>query len=222
MGTNELLSVPYALMAPDDGDWEIGAYGSLENVQKEWVRIIGNDTLGELMIAPNSTSANHRSQLLLMEDYYGNYGMNLHYDGSDNKFKIFGVSLSGETGPHFVIERESGNIAIGTTDAASGYKLSVDGKVICEELRVELSGSWPDYVFGKEYDLISLIDLEKYIEINHHLPGVPPANQIEESGIAMGEMTKIMMEKVEELTLYLIEANKRISELENKLKVLDK
>ena len=59
-------------------------------------------------------------------------------------------------------------------------------------------------------------------ENNHHLPGVPSANQIEESGIAMGEMTKIMMEKVEELTLYLIEANKRISELEKLLKVLDK
>ena len=69
-----------------------------------------------------------------------------------------------------MIITESGNVAIGTTDVASGYTLSVDGKVICEELRVELSGSWPDYVFGNKYNIISLIELERYIENNHHLP----------------------------------------------------
>ena len=57
----------------------------------------------------------------------------------------------------------SGNVGIGTTNVATGYKLSVDGKVMCEELRVESSGSWPDYVFANNYDLMSLQDLEKYI-----------------------------------------------------------
>tara|TARA_B100000989_G_scaffold207592_1_gene157320 strand:- start:2296 stop:3945 length:1650 start_codon:yes stop_codon:yes gene_type:complete len=127
MGTNELLSVPYALMAPDDNDWKIGAFGSLENVKKDWVRIIGNDTLGELMIAPNLSSVNHKSQLLLMEDYNGNYGVNLHYDGTDNKFKIFGNNSISESGPHLVVQRDDGKIGIGTNFPA--FKLDVSGDI---------------------------------------------------------------------------------------------
>lgn len=127
MGTNELLSVPYALMAPNDNDWGIGAFGSLENVKKDWVRIIGNDTLGELMIAPNLSSVNHKSQLLLMEDYNGNYGVNLHYDGTENKFKIFGKNSISEFGPHLVVQRDDGKIGIGTNFPA--YKLDVSGDI---------------------------------------------------------------------------------------------
>ena len=115
----------------------------------------------------------------------------------------------------------SGKVAIGTTSVPTGYKLAVDGKVVCEELRVELSGSWPDYVFRKDYDLFSLSELEKYIEKNQHLPGVPPAKEIEEGGVDMGEMTKILMEKVEELTLYLIEANKNQIKANKRIEYLE-
>ncbi len=123
----------------------------------------------------------------------------------------------------------SSDVAIGNNDCPIGYKLSVDGKVMCEELRVELSGSWPDYVFAKGYDLMSLTELEKYTQNTHHLPGIPAANQMEESGISMGEMTTVLMTKVEELTLYLIEANKnqikankRIEQLEEQVKQIKK
>jgi hypothetical protein len=116
----------------------------------------------------------------------------------------------------------SGNVVIGTSTAATGYKLSVNGKVMCEELRVQDSGSWPDYVFANNYDLMSLKDLEKYINEHNHLPGISPASEIEEDGFEVGEMSNKLMEKVEELTLYLIDANKRIEQLEKQLEKLNK
>jgi|GEM_PF-6524375 len=111
-----------------------------------------------------------------------------------------------------------GNVGIGNTtdnqDLASGYKLSVKGKVICEEVRVELEANWPDYVFEKDYNLKSLEEVENYIEKEGHLPNVPSAVEIESEGLQLGEMNKILMEKVEELTLYIIAQEKRIKALE--------
>lgn len=106
----------------------------------------------------------------------------------------------------------SGNVAIGGT-YASGYKLSVDGKVMCEELKVQLSGSWPDYVFEENYELTPLDELEAEIEAKGHLPGIPSAQEVESEGISVGEMQKKMMEKIEELTLYVIDLKKENNEL---------
>lgn len=110
----------------------------------------------------------------------------------------------------------AGNVGIGVnaSNMATGYALSVDGKIICEELKVELSGSWPDYVFSDDYHLPSLEEVEAHIEENNHLPGIPNAASIEEEGLVVGEMQKLLMEKVEELTLYMIDADKRIKALE--------
>lgn len=108
-----------------------------------------------------------------------------------------------------------GNVRIGASDAAAtGYLLAVDGKVICEELKVQLSDSWPDYVFGEDHDLLNLYELEKSIQENQHLPGVPSAKEIETNGLEVGEMQKIMMEKIEELTLYIIELQHQIDALQ--------
>ncbi|MDP6908957.1 MAG: hypothetical protein QF371_05590 [Flavobacteriales bacterium] len=105
-------------------------------------------------------------------------------------------------------------LMVNTTTIATGYMVSVNGKVICEELKVQNSGSWPDYVFADEYDLPTLEEVEAHIEENSHLLGVPDACTVEEEGIMIGEMQKVMMEKIEELTLYMIDANKRIKKLE--------
>ena len=105
-------------------------------------------------------------------------------------------------------------VTIGTKDIATGYRLSVLGKVACEEVLVDLKADWPDYVFDKGYDLPSL---KTHISENGHLPGVPSAEEIEEKGFEVGEMNRLLMEKVEELTLYILEQEKRISSLENKL-----
>ena len=114
----------------------------------------------------------------------------------------------------------SGDVRIGSATAATGYKVSVDGKVMCEELKVQLS-PWPDYVFGETYSLRSLEEVESFIKLNKHLPNVPPATQIESEGLNVGEMQGRMMEKIEELTLYVIELNKINRELQSRIETLE-
>lgn len=110
-------------------------------------------------------------------------------------------------------------VAIGTVVSAanSNYKLAVSGKMICEEVKVELNANWPDYVFSDNYKLPSLHEIEKFIADNKHLPNIPSAKEVEKSGIELGEMNRKLLEKIEELTLYIIEQNKRITALENSL-----
>jgi hypothetical protein len=112
------------------------------------------------------------------------------------------------------LQLDAAQIAIGANlNKAAGYKLAVTGKVICEEVKVMLSGNWPDYVFDKKYKRPSLSDLEKFIEQNKHLPNIPAASEIESNGVEVGDMQRKMMEKIEELTLYVIELKKELDTL---------
>ena len=77
--------------------------------------------------------------------------------------------------------------------------------MIAEEIRVESSTSWPDYVFTTDYELPTLKEVQKYIQEKGHLPNIPSAAEIEENGVQLGEMNRLLLEKIEELTLYVIE-----------------
>lgn len=113
------------------------------------------------------------------------------------------------------------NIGIGTSNFSDGadiYRLSVKGKVRAEEIKVY--NTWADYVFNPSYKLPALRDVESYILQNGHLPNVPSAQEITQKGLPLGEMTKIQQEKIEELTLYLIQQNKEIEELKAQVKLL--
>ncbi|RYF87350.1 MAG: hypothetical protein EON98_00780 [Chitinophagaceae bacterium] len=114
------------------------------------------------------------------------------------------------------LQNEGGAVRIGNATVPAGYRLGVSGKVICEELRVKLSSNWPDYVFSKNYKLLPLTDLQRFIQQNNHLPNIPSAFEVEKNGIAVGEMQKKLVEKIEELTLYILELEQRLSKLENK------
>lgn len=103
--------------------------------------------------------------------------------------------------------------SIGTAELPDGYKLSVDGKVICEELHVEMSQSWPDYVFSDSYPLMSLEEVAASIAREHHLPGLPDAATIEAEGLDVAAMQRLQMEKIEELTLYVIQLKAEIEAL---------
>ena len=109
----------------------------------------------------------------------------------------------------------SGTVAVGTNTVPTGYKMAVDGKLITEEVKVQLSGSWPDYVFKEGYNLPSLKEVEKHILEKGHLPNIPSAEEVEANGIELGEMNRLMIEKIEELTLHVIRLQKEISEIKN-------
>jgi len=98
------------------------------------------------------------------------------------------------------------------------FQINNDGIVRAGEVIVQLPGQWPDYVFEKAYPLLPLHELETFIKKEGHLPNVPSAQSVESEGVALGEMNRILLEKVEELTLYLLEQNKRIEELEQLIK----
>ncbi|WP_316833732.1 hypothetical protein [Pedobacter nutrimenti] len=104
-----------------------------------------------------------------------------------------------------------GDVGIGTTDP-KGYKLAVAGNMIAESVKVQLQSAWPDYVFKGDYKLTSLQETKKYIKEKGHLPGIPSAVEVKSEGIDLGEMNKKLLQKIEELTLYLIQMEKKNSE----------
>ncbi|HEY2580423.1 MAG TPA: hypothetical protein VGI43_01375 [Mucilaginibacter sp.] len=103
----------------------------------------------------------------------------------------------------------SGSLSIGTNVIDPSYKFSVEGNVHAQQINVDMNG-WADYVFGKDYALPSLTEVKTYIDQNHHLPEIPSAQQIEKDGLNLGEMNKLLVKKVEELPLYLIEKDKEV------------
>jgi hypothetical protein len=103
-----------------------------------------------------------------------------------------------------IITKE-GLIGIGTTTPHEA--LSVNGNIRSKEVKVEIA-NWPDYVFKPAYKLPSLTEVKNYIDKNQHLPDVPSEQDVTKNGINLGEMNKLLMKKVEELTLYLIEKDK--------------
>ncbi len=114
------------------------------------------------------------------------------------------------------MQNNGGTVQIGNTPVPTGYTLSVAGKAICTELRVQLTGAWPDYVFDEKYKLPDFNTLRNYIKENKHLPNIPAAKDMEKSGMEVGDMQRRMMEKIEELTLYVLELEKKVSALEKK------
>ena len=121
--------------------------------------------------------------------------------------------ISGTSASILAINPYGGNVGIGTTDPGI-YKLAVKGKIRSEEIVVETG--WADYVFAEEYQLASLESVEKHIMENKHLQGIPSAATIQNEGLNLGAVQTKMMEKIEELTLYIIQLNKEIELLKSK------
>ena len=114
-----------------------------------------------------------------------------------------------------------GNVHIGSTEYESTTKLAVHGIVLAREVKITQSTSiWPDYVFDEKYELTSLENLSTYLKENKHLPKVPSAAEVKENGFSMGEMTPLLLLKIEELTIYLLQQQKEIASLKEEVKQL--
>lgn len=121
---------------------------------------------------------------------------------------------------------QTGKVRIGNgandIKTPDGYKLFVEDGILTEKVRVSVktTANWADYVFAPEYNLMPLNEVEKFTKENNHLPNVPSAKELTENGLDVAQMDAKLMEKVEELTLYLIEQNKQIEQLKAEVKTL--
>ena len=117
-----------------------------------------------------------------------------------NTFRPIGANLA-------IKAIENGNVGIGT--ATPSEKLSVNGKIRAHEIKVE-TANWPDYVFKEKYSIPSLTAIENYIKVNKHLPEMPSAAEVEKNGINLGQNNALLLKKIEELTIILIDKDKQL------------
>ena len=188
-----------------DGD-EINVFGS---AQYDKLHLQSNG--GDVLIGENITS---NSKLTVDgPDNNGSIAA-LELRSGSQKLLLDGNEIENNTGPLHINAINGNPITIGTHQSANGYQLTVKGKVMAEEMRVQLQAEWPDYVFAEDYQLCSIPVLAKRIDELGHLPGMPSAAQIEQNGQHLGEIQIKLVEKIEELTLHIIALNKRIAALE--------
>jgi hypothetical protein len=139
-------------------------------------------------------------------------------DNSDgDKFKI-GRGIDWLTGTDITID-VNGNVGIGITNPQA--KLAVAGTILAQEVKVSTDATdWPDFVFADDYNLKSLSEVEAFIKEHKHLECIPSAKTMEEQGVNLAEMNKLLLQKVEELMLHLIEKDKEVSSIKEELKVI--
>jgi hypothetical protein len=168
----------------------------------------------------------------------GSYGFMLRNDGTNTYFLLTAANdLNGSWNtlrPLYInnisgdiafangalrVNHANGKVAIGLADFSktneANCKLFVAGGIMTEKLKCATYSAWADYVFSKDYKLPSLTEVEKFIAANKHLSEIPSAEEISQNGLDVGEVMRLQMQKIEELTLYIIELNKRIAVLEN-------
>lgn len=147
----------------------------------------------------------------------GGIGFGLYNTIIHDTLKIYGGIFTNVNMPTLRMAfSNDGLVGIGVlpTDN-SPYLLSVAGKVRATEVLVQLQSEWRDYVFKPDYNLLSLNDLKTFISNNGHLPEIPDAETVKNNGINLGEMNALLLQKIEELTLYIIDQQKQIDELKN-------
>lgn len=129
---------------------------------------------------------------------------------------------TGVTGGKIVMcSPTQGTVGIGDEYVPAGYKLGVNGKIICEEVNVKLRANWPDYVFDKKHKLMSIEELQDFTKKEKHLPDMPTASEVEKGGINVSDMITKLLKTQEELTLYIIEQNKKIIEQNKRIEALE-
>lgn len=108
----------------------------------------------------------------------------------------------------------NGNVGIGIDTPLN--LLDVNGTIHAKLVKVNLTG-WPDYVFSTSFELTPISEVKSYIDLNHRLPDIPSADDVDKNGIDLGEMNKLLLKKVEELTLYVIQKDSKESEQQQEI-----
>lgn len=210
------------------------ASSSMLNVSSDWSsgnRVIGgfdltNSSTGDLLrIALRVNGGVHEVVQTAYSVVRGGWVPYVYLNLSSGKYEMRTGIVDAEfknsgntsfTNPGDVYFTNNGYVGIGTSVIPTGVKLAVNGKILATEIEVQLNSEWPDYVFNEEYKLSPLSEVEQFIKENNHLPGVPSANSISKDGINLGQMNAILLQKIEELTLHMIDLQKEVEGLKNK------
>lgn len=218
------------MVYPPSGIPYVRRYGSDFTIFKIWSPTASRQAYESTLALVNGDNEEEYLDLYNM-NYPSNssFGIRLQKRGTGN-YKKFHFEYSDGVGLYKVLSLAPdttavfhGKVGIGTE--ATTHDLAIAGSVLAESIEVKLQTEWPDYVFEPDYEKPSLDEVETYILQNGRLPVVPSAEEVKENGINLGKMDAVLLQKVEEITLYLIEHQKRLEALEkenNELKNLIK
>jgi hypothetical protein len=200
----------------------------------ERLHVIGNAIFSATASGYTSCAyikANNLASTNTTPDYtwFGDLNTGIFHPSLTNNIIAF---TNGGTESMRIVKDANGNVIVGIgldplnpapASNATPYKLMVEGKIGARDIVVRNAAlSWPDYVFKTDYELKSLSEIEKFININHHLPDVPNAANIANKGQEIGTLQILQQQKIEDIYLYLIALEKRVKELEKENALLKK
>ena len=151
------------------------------------------------------------------------HSLRISYNGNDNNGSCY-INYSGDLRYRngsmtddvpVVLFSKDNNVGIGTLDP-QGYKLAVNGTIRAKEIKVD--SDWADFVFKKDYKLPTLKEVETHINENGTLPGIPSEAEVKANGVNLAETNALLLQKIEELTLYIIQQEKRMESMEAEIK----
>ncbi|WP_437398689.1 hypothetical protein [Flagellimonas lutimaris] len=187
---------------------------------------VSTGTSGDAILRLEADTDNNNESdnpLIQLRQDGGQVGVNIGFSEGDFGGNIFGIGTrytNINSWDALSINTSNGNVGIGTKNAGA-WKLAVKGKIRAEEIKVETG--WADYVFEKDYDLPTLEEVERHIREKGYLINIPTAEEVEANGVELGQMNKLLLEKIEELTLYTLQQEgklKRMTMLEKEVSEL--
>lgn len=219
--TDASFTNPYFVIDNANGNVGIGTpapgykldiAGNARVTNELYISGAGSDIGGSLSIMNTAKTSTGQASKWSIYNMSGSYGNSLQFWAYDN----IGCTSGGTCNSRLIL-MDNGNVGIGTSPLNINDKLTVNGTIHASEVKVDMN-NLADFVFHPSYNLMPLNQVEQFVKTNNHLPEIPSAAEVQKNGLSMGEMQNKLLQKIEELTLYVIEQQKQIDELKRNQK----